>query len=77
MTPAHCRAMRGWLGWSQADLAGRAGMSTGAVAEFEGGRPGRKSTLARLAYAFAQAGCHVVPAPLHGIVWRKPKQEGE
>lgn len=38
MTPAQCRAARGLLGWSQQDLAAKAGVARSTVAEFEQGR---------------------------------------
>jgi transcriptional regulator with XRE-family HTH domain len=37
MTPEQCRAARGWLGWSQAELARLANVSLRAVAAFERG----------------------------------------
>jgi transcriptional regulator with XRE-family HTH domain len=38
MTPEQCRAARGWLNWTQADLAARAGTSLSTVKDYEGGR---------------------------------------
>lgn len=38
MTPAQSRAARGWLGWSQKQLAERAGVALNTVYEFEKGR---------------------------------------
>ena len=38
MTPAQSRAARGWLGWSQRDLAKRANVALNTVNEFEAGR---------------------------------------
>jgi transcriptional regulator with XRE-family HTH domain len=35
MTPGQCRAARSLLGWSQRDLAERAGVSLGTVRNFE------------------------------------------
>lgn len=35
MTPAHCKAARALLGWSQSDLASKAGVSRGTIADFE------------------------------------------
>jgi DNA-binding transcriptional regulator YiaG len=35
MTPEQSRAARGWLGWSQAELARRASVSVGTVKSFE------------------------------------------
>jgi predicted transcriptional regulator len=38
MSPAQCRAARGWLGWSQARLANEANVSLSTVRDFEVGR---------------------------------------
>lgn len=38
ITPEQCRAARGWLDWSQEDLAGRANVSLSTVRDFEKGR---------------------------------------
>lgn len=38
LTPAQSRAARGWLGWSQDDLAKRAKVGLSTVKDFEGGR---------------------------------------
>jgi DNA-binding transcriptional regulator YiaG len=38
MTPEQCRAARGWLNWTQVDLATRAKTSLSTVKDFEGGR---------------------------------------
>jgi len=35
MTPEQCRAARAWLGWSQGELAGRAGCAKNTVYLFE------------------------------------------
>lgn len=37
MTPAQSRAARGWLEWSQDELARRANISVGTVRSFEAG----------------------------------------
>ena len=37
MTPAHCRAARGWLDWSQGDLAKRANIGLSTIRSFENG----------------------------------------
>jgi len=37
MTPEQSRAARGWLGWSQVELAKRANLSVGTVRNFEQG----------------------------------------
>lgn len=38
MTPEQCRAARGWLDWSQTDLANAASVSLSTVRDFEKGR---------------------------------------
>jgi DNA-binding transcriptional regulator YiaG len=38
MTPDQCRAARGWLDWSQPDLASAAHVSLSTVRDFEKGR---------------------------------------
>lgn len=38
MTPAQCRAARGWLEWSQDELARRSHVSLSTVRDFEKGR---------------------------------------
>ncbi|WP_091681548.1 helix-turn-helix domain-containing protein [Methylocapsa palsarum] len=38
MTPEQCRAARGWLDWSQGDLASAASVSLSTVRDFEKGR---------------------------------------
>ncbi len=38
MTPEHCRAARGWLNWSQSELAKASGTGLSTVKDFEGGR---------------------------------------
>jgi DNA-binding transcriptional regulator YiaG len=38
MSPEQSRAARGWLGWSQVELAKRANVSVGTVRSFEAGQ---------------------------------------
>ncbi|WP_186417588.1 helix-turn-helix transcriptional regulator [Bosea sp. CS1GBMeth4] len=38
MTPEQCRAARGFLDWSQSDLAGAANVSNSTVRDYEAGR---------------------------------------
>jgi len=35
LTAAHCRAARGWLGWTQAELSRRSGVGLSAIKDFE------------------------------------------
>jgi len=57
LTAEQSRAARGWLGWSQADLASRAGVSLSAVRDFEKGRHKPiRNNLAAMLQVFEQAG---------------------
>lgn len=38
MSSEQCRAARGWLGWSQQELANRASVSLSTIRDFERGR---------------------------------------
>jgi transcriptional regulator with XRE-family HTH domain len=38
MSPEQCRAARGWLAWTQADLAERAKVGLSTVKDYEAGR---------------------------------------
>jgi transcriptional regulator with XRE-family HTH domain len=38
MSPEQCRAARGWLSWSQQDLAKRASVGLSTVKDFENGK---------------------------------------
>jgi transcriptional regulator with XRE-family HTH domain len=57
ITPAQCRAARALLGWSQKELAEKAGISAVAVNQFETGiSEPRRSTLEVVRRAFERAG---------------------
>jgi transcriptional regulator with XRE-family HTH domain len=57
ITPAQCRAARALLGWSQIELAEKAGISAVAVNQFETGiSEPRRSTLDVVRRAFERAG---------------------
>lgn len=54
---AQCRAARGLLGWSQQDLATRAGVGIVTIRQLEGDhKKPRRATLAVVRAAFEQAG---------------------
>ena len=38
MSPEQCRAARSWFGWSQGDLAKRAGVGLSTIKQFESGQ---------------------------------------
>jgi ribosome-binding protein aMBF1 (putative translation factor) len=57
LTPEQSRAARGWLDWSQDDLAKKANVSLSTVRDFEKGRRGPiANNLAALEAALAKAG---------------------
>jgi DNA-binding XRE family transcriptional regulator len=61
ISPEQCRAARGWLDWTQEELATRAGVSLSTVRDFEKGR--RTPTLASataVTEALRQAGMELV-----------------
>ncbi|PYB72431.1 MULTISPECIES: helix-turn-helix domain-containing protein [Rhizobium] len=56
-SPALCRAARGYLGWSQDELASRSSVSRSTIRDFEGHRHGlHRSTEAQLRLAFENEG---------------------
>lgn len=73
MTPEQCRAARGWLSWSQQDLADRAHVGLSTVRDFEAGRRQPiANNLAAMQRAFEDAGIQLVFGPngeAAGIAW--------
>ncbi len=63
LSPEQSRAARGWLGWSQAELAKRANVALSTVRDFEKGRHVPiGNNLAALRGAFEAAGIIMVAA---------------
>ena len=61
MTPEQSRAARAWLGWSQGELAKRAGVSLSTVQDFERGqRTPITNNLAGLRRAIENGGLRLV-----------------
>jgi transcriptional regulator with XRE-family HTH domain len=61
MTREQCRAARGWLGWSQGELAARAGVAKNTVYLFEAGqRSPTENVLAALRSAIEAEGIRLV-----------------
>jgi transcriptional regulator with XRE-family HTH domain len=57
LTPGQCRAARGFLDWTQEELAERATVSRGTIRDFEKGRHAlHRSTQTLLVKAFQAAG---------------------
>lgn len=57
LTPALCRAARGFLDWTQSDLAERSGVSRSTVRDYEGNRHDvHRATEAQLRLAFESNG---------------------
>jgi transcriptional regulator with XRE-family HTH domain len=55
--PAQLRAARGWLGWSQEELAAKSGVSKHSIARYEQGRSiAYDGTLAKLRTTLEAAG---------------------
>jgi transcriptional regulator with XRE-family HTH domain len=60
MTPEQSRAARGWLGWSQAELAKRAGVSIRTVQAFEKGTASRRGMIAVMRRAIEEGGVRLL-----------------
>lgn len=61
ITPQACRAARALLGWSMRDLAGKSGVSLGAVNRLEGGAATpRRGTAKKVIEAFLEHGVKIV-----------------
>lgn len=62
LTPALCRAARGYLDWTQTDLADRSGVSRSTIRDYEGGlHDVHRSTEAQLRLAFEEGGLSFIP----------------
>ncbi|WP_377298379.1 helix-turn-helix domain-containing protein [Rhizobium sp. SGZ-381] len=57
LSPSLCRAARGLLDWTQADLAERSGVSRSTIRDYEGSRhEAHRATEAQLRLAFEEGG---------------------
>jgi transcriptional regulator with XRE-family HTH domain len=57
LTAAHCRAARGWLGWTQAELSRQSGVGLSTIKDYEkGNRRTHKGVQILLQSTFAKAG---------------------
>ena len=62
LTPALCRAARGFLDWTQSDLAEQSGISRSTIRDYEGDHHGaHRATLAQLRLALERGGVSFVP----------------
>ena len=74
LTPEHCRAARGLLGWSQGDLERCAGVSRKTLADFEGGkRTPYDRTLADIRGALEAGGVIFIDGDEPGVQLRRHK----
>ena len=77
LTPAQCRAARGLLRWSQAQLAEKSQISVTAIQAFEAERTKpQRPTLALLARGLEKAGVILIPANGEGPGVRLRKAKG-
>ena len=61
LTPALCRAARGFLDWTQSDLAEQSGISRSTIRDYEGDHHGaHRATLAQLRLALERGGVSFV-----------------
>jgi DNA-binding XRE family transcriptional regulator len=68
LTPALCRAARGFLDWTQTDVAQKAGVSRSTIRDYEGGRHDiHRATEAQLRRAFEEGG--IVFIEVEGCGW--------
>ncbi|RWX76123.1 XRE family transcriptional regulator [Neorhizobium lilium] len=68
LTPALCRAARGLLDWTQADLAERSEVSRSTIRDYEGSRHDiHRATAAQLLRAFEDQGAVLVHVEGHGL----------
>ena len=77
ITSAQCRAARGLVGWSQQQLANKAGIGTVAVHQLENGtRQPRRATLDVVRRAFEAAGVEFIDenGGGAGVRLRKPTE---
>ncbi|WP_238192797.1 helix-turn-helix domain-containing protein [Methylobacterium frigidaeris] len=64
MTPEQCRAARGWLDWSQPDLAKRSNVGLSTIRQFENGlRTPIANNLLAMRRAFEEAGLTMLDGP--------------
>jgi ribosome-binding protein aMBF1 (putative translation factor) len=76
MSPEQSRAARGWLGWSQQELAAKASVSLSTVRDFEKGRRVPKTnTLTAMRVALETAGIAFIDGgPRPGISYSKRRR---
>jgi transcriptional regulator with XRE-family HTH domain len=75
MSPDQCRAARGWLGWTQQELADRAKVGLSTLRDFEARR--RKpipNNLAAIRSALEAAGIEFTNGDVPGVRLRKKKR---
>lgn len=79
LTPGQCRAARGFLDWTQNDLAERAGLSRSTIRGFEQGHHDLHPSSARqIVRTFEEAGVLLLPAGATGpgVCLKEPEEAG-
>ncbi len=75
MSPDQCRAARGWLAWTQKDLADRAKVSLSTLRDFENRkRRPIANNLAAIRGALEAAGIEFTNGDVPGVRLRKKKR---
>jgi transcriptional regulator with XRE-family HTH domain len=75
LTPAQCRAARGLIDWSQAQLAEAAGVGVATIRLFEAGKgEQRRSTLSVIKNAFEAAGVEFTNGNQPGVRLRQNRR---
>jgi ribosome-binding protein aMBF1 (putative translation factor) len=75
MLPEQCRAARGWLAWSQEELAKRAKVGLSTVKDFEGRRRTPiANNLAAMRRALEAAGIEFTNGDVPGVRLKRAKQ---
>lgn len=78
LTPALCRAARGFLDWTQSDLAERSGISRSTIRDYEADRhAAHRATEAQLRLAFEDGGVAFVPLAEGNMAVCRSKQAGK
>src|SRR6516225_4620471 len=76
LTPEACRAARGMLGWSMADLVREAGTSPNSIVRLENGGDVRPATALKIAQTLMAAGVEFLNGKGPGVRLTRPSYRG-